>query len=261
MMKDKYRIYIDESGDHRYSTLDDIPFRYLCLSGVIIHNDIYEKISTEWEEIRNLFIDTNGHLPNFHLIDVINGKGIFSKLKNDINLKNKFDKIYLDFLSKNNMNIISVVLDKTNHKNRYLHPYHPYHYTLNVLLERYVRFLIENNKQGDVMIEQRGKHENQQLRKTFENFYNKGTDYSDSNEIQKVITTNKIKERNKKHRICGLEICDMITTILKFYVLYQYGIIDKLSNNFGLKVLETINNKILKDTNGHQKGYGIKLIR
>lgn len=262
MENKKYRLYIDESGTHKYSNSNDIKERYLCLLGIIIsaeHNQDY--ISPKWEELRNIFTQDADFPPGFHYVDVVSRQNVFSKLSNK-ETKTSFNEKYLKLLKDGEYIICCVVLDKKTHIEAYgTSAMHPYHYCLNVLLERYVKFLSSKNASGDVLAEARGKREDDLLRSEFSRFYENGTSFLGSDVVKKRLTSNKLKLKTKEARICGLELADMLATPMKYLTLKKYKKIEELSDNFTKIVLENVFCKIRKSPfTGSTKGYGIKLI-
>lgn len=260
---EKYRLYIDESGTHNYSKSNEIKERYLCLNGIIIsakHNqDVFDK---KWEDLRNIFTEDPDYPAIFHLTDVMNKIGVFGKLE-DADIQEDFNQKYLEILEDCEFVVCSVVIDKKEHLKKYGQTaMHPYHYCINVLLERYVQFLIQNNGYGDVVAEVRGKKEDKKLKAEFEHFYNNGTYYLKSEVIQAKLTSKKLKLETKEARISGLELSDMLATPMKFLTLYKYDEIDDLSYNFTKKILKTIHPKIRRSpfNKGRTKGFGVKLI-
>lgn len=262
MESKKYRLYIDESGTHKYSNSTDIKERYLCLLGVIIsaeHNQ--EVVSPKWEELRNVFMQDVDFPPFFHYVDVISKKNGFSKLFNQ-EIQKIFNAKYLELLKDSQYVLCCVVLDKKSHNEKYgTSAMHPYHYCVNVLLERYVKFLSSENASGDVLAEARGKREDVLLRSEFSRFYENGTSFLESDIVQKRLTSSQLKLKTKEARICGLEMADMLATPMKFFTLKKYGIVDDLNDNFTKTVLETVSCKIRKNPfNNSIGGFGIKLI-
>jgi hypothetical protein len=262
MENKKYRLYIDESGTHKYNKSEEIKERYLCLVGVIIsseHNQDF--VSPKWEELRAIFTQDVDFPPTFHYVDVVSKTNGFGKLS-DESVREDFNLKYLKLLADGDYLVCSVVLDKKSHFERYgTSAMHPYHYCLNVLLERYVKFLSSKDAVGDVIAEARGGKEDNLLRSEFSRFYENGTSFVESDAVRKRLTSKNLKLKTKEARICGLEFADMLATPMKFLTLKKYSLIPSLSNNFTKKVLETIFPKVRKSPfNGSTKGYGIKLI-
>lgn len=262
-MNDKYRLYIDESGTHRYKNSEDVKERYLCLNGVIVSSDHNQEfIVPNWDGLRSIFTEDQDFPAVFHLTDVMSKKGLFKKLEDEKFRKN-FDKRYLEILSLGNFSICSVVLDKKSHLEKYGESaMHPYHYCLNVLLERYVKFLLDCDSYGDVVAEVRGKDEDRLLSSEFQNFYEGGTYYLRAETVQQRLTSKNLKLKTKEARIAGLELSDMLALPMKFLTLYEYQQVSNLSDNFTHSVIELIRPKIRRSPYDRNKikGFGIKLV-
>lgn len=130
---------------------------------------------------------------------------------NDQAIHQGFGNDLLDIVINSKYIVISVVIDKLAHLNNYgsFHN-HPYYYCLNILIERYVRFLEGNNGRGDVMIEARGKNKDRELKEIFEDTYQKGTNYIQGKRIQQVLTSKTIKMKPKEKNVYGLQIADIV---------------------------------------------------
>lgn len=254
-----YRLYIDESGHHRYRELDTIPDRYLGLTGVIVRQDIYEaSVVPQIEDLRKPFYTDYDLRPAMHLTDIMSAKNSFSALT-DQKVKQSFDANFLKLVAETDYRIITVVIDKNKHLDRYVTPEHPYHYILACMLERYVKFLKMTNAKGDVMVEARGKKEDHLIREVYEDFYNQGTQFAHYSDIQPRLTSGKIKLKTKLHLIQGLEFADLIALSSKLDVLHTYGVIDKLDANFTGTVIKSIQPKYYSGAMG-VKGNGKKFI-
>src|SRR5438552_2567490 len=78
----RYRLYIDESGEHTYSKLDDVAHRYLALLGVWFRQtDDYIAFATDLERFKESFFGKRPDNPAvLHRADIINRKGPFGIL-------------------------------------------------------------------------------------------------------------------------------------------------------------------------------------
>jgi len=91
---------------------------------------------------------------------------------NDPKISNAFDRDLLALLTELNYVVITVVLDKKEHKEQYrVWRYDPYNYYLRILVERFVLFLETENAVGAVMSESRGGKEDIHLKKSFKRIY------------------------------------------------------------------------------------------
>lgn len=259
---DKYRLYIDESGTHNYSTKDSIKSRYLGLLGVIIAVDDYQKtVQPRVIGLKKMFSTDPDKLVVLHRDEIVNQQGPFFKLANP-DFEKDFNQKLDDLLTNGEYVLCAVVLDKKAHLNRYkTAALHPYHYCLNVVLERYVFFLDEVDGVGDVMSEARGKVEDTALRGAFKNFYDNGTYYCKADRVQKRLSSKDIKLRTKKDTTEGLELSDLLVLASKLYILFIYGKIVNLTDNYCKKIMSKMIAKFRRNKiNGRIKGYGLKLI-
>jgi len=258
----KFRLYIDESGTHHYSNSDDFKGRYLCLCGIILSYEVTKEYFNPCiYKLKKKIANDPDEIPILHREEIINGIGCFARLK-DPRVREEWDRDFLSLLYNVDFYICAVVLDKKNHFERYQkHAKHPYHYCLDVLLERYVFYLSENNAKGDVVAESRGKKEDCALKDTYKEFYKKGTKFVDSERIQKYLSSKEIKIKPKGKGFWGLELADLLALAVKLDVLYSYNVIPELNDNFNKIIIDTIQKKYRRDINtGKIIGCGKKLI-
>jgi len=258
----KYRLYIDESGTHNYCQSDKIDKRYLALIGLIIEENEYIKnIQPKIRKIKQILSDDPDDLPILHREDIVLKKGCFSKLKN-IDIHTEYNDLFFDLISNSDYCICVVVLDKTSHLNKYGNSaFHPYHYCLNVLLERYILFLTEKDGFGDVIAEARGKKEDGELRQAYSDFYQRGTYFLEAPLIQQRLTSSKIKIKRKDAGVEGIEFADLLALASKLDTLHSLGEMPVLTDNFCKIIIEKINGKYRKSSIGRINGFGRKLIK
>jgi len=254
----KYRIYIDETGNSDLKSSDNPIHRFLTLTGVIISLDyVREVLHPEMESIKN---DILGQHPDdpiiFHRKEIINRKYPFEKLR-DIKIEKLFRTTILYKLSNWEYKIITVLIDKKEHKEVYEKwRYDPYHYCLAIIMERFLFFLKEMQTRGDVLIESRGGKEDIRLKKSFKHLYKNGTDFVDSKIFQEFLTSKEIKVRKKSTNIVGLQLADLIAHPSRRQFLLHLGFLKKEKEVFGDKIIEIIKSKYYKKGN---KLYGCGL--
>ena len=261
MNKDLYRLYIDESGTHHYSKLNDIGKRFLGLTGVIIRSDHYESdFQPRILKIKKLFSTDLDDLPILHREDIVNKNGPFFKLR-DTTVEKKFNKLLFDLLKNANYSVCAVVLDKKSHLERYQKSAeHPYHYCLKVMLERYLHFL-EIRGKGDVMAESRGRFEDMELKRVYRNYYKQGSHFSTKEYVQSFLTSKELKIKKKDKGIFGLEIADLLSLATKLDVLSTNKLIAPLKTNFNKKITTKLQPKYCRGNNSRSiKGYGKKML-
>jgi len=278
-----YRLYIDESGDHRYgkrttavsrvnlkekkieipsdeyAELGDFRKRYLSLTGCIIESGYYDKIfCPEMEKLKRKHFAYHPDDPViFHREDMVNKRGSFWILT-DQGRKAEFDASLLAFFGKMEYFVITVVLDKKAHIEKYGRAaYHPYHYCVMAMLERYCGLLNFLNARGDVLAESRGGSEDEELKGAYQGFYSRGTRYWKKTHFQNVLTSREIKLKKKGQNIPGLQLADLLAHPLKMYSLSRYNLIAE-QNDFGSTICTQVEGKFNRNfSTGIIKGYGI----
>lgn len=254
----RYRLYIDESGDHTYNLLDDPSHRYLSLLGIWLkQNDAYpffaEKLETFKREIFGVRPDKPVIL---HRSDIINRKGPFGILCQNEKLEN-FNAGLLDIIRATEFKVVCVVIDKKKHLEAYSEPFHPYHYCMAAILDRFSGWLNYKNSVGDVMAESRGREEDLQLKQAYRRVYESGTIMFSHSHHQKALTSKEIKIQPKVANIAGLQLADVLAYPVKQAMLVEKGLIPDRCGDFGKKVNELVRVKFnRRDRDGRIEGYG-----
>lgn len=252
-------LYLDESGDHRYDQLNDISSRYLCLLGVVfdIQND-YLECDSKLNELKNKYWP--GRNPDnpviLHRADIIGKNGPFGILK-DASIQKQFDEDLLRWLIDSKFTIINVTLDKKAHLNQYVSAAHPYNYCLHALLERYVFWLSERNKKGDVIAESRGK-EDRSLKHAYIGIYRNGTSFRNGKDFfQKYLTSGEIKIKPKRANLTGLQVADLMAYPFREKILYEKKIRStKFLGTYNEVIVTNLKAKLRKSGSGIVSGYG-----
>lgn len=255
----RYRLYVDESGDHTYYDLEDTAKRYLGLTGIFIESEYYRNtFQPRMEELKQKHFPHSPDEPVIlHREDIINRRGPFWRLR-DMEKQRAFNEDFLQFVEAQDYRTITVVIDKKTHIERYSEAaYHPYHYCLATLLERYCGFLNFYNARGDVLAESRGGREDQQLKGAYQTLYEKGTWYWESESFQRALTSLEIKLKPKLANIAGLQLSDLIAYPSKQEILIEEQKINDPGNNFGKQICQRIQAKYNQQVyEGKIRGYG-----
>lgn len=260
--RQRYRLYIDESGDHTYRKIEDVGHRYLALLGVWFRQgDDYLAFANDLERFKHdLFGRRLDNPVILHRSDIINRKNAFGILCNASKRKS-FDDGLLELIDRARFKMLCVLLDKKGHHDRYVDPFHPYHYCLTAILERYAGWLIYKNTIGDVMAESRGGEEDLQLKQAYRRTYESGTLHFDRKKFQLALTSKDIKVQLKKADIAGLQLADVLAYPVKQAILVQKGLIPDPGNVFGKKVYEVAQKKFnFREGTGQIEGYGFKCL-
>lgn len=170
-----------------------------------------------------------------------------------------FNRDLLAVLTELEYTVITVVIDKLDHLNRYtVWRYDPYHYCLEVLLERYIMWLKATRSKGDVMAEVRGGKPDRRLERAFSSLYADGTSNVLEQETQAHLTSKKLKLKAKAFNVTGLQIADMIAHPSALYVRSEYRA-SPAPTKFARAIVNVLlSAKYRRSWSGRLRGYGIK---
>lgn len=208
----KYRLYVDETGNSDMGASSDPNHRYLSLTGVITSLDyVQDVIHPDMERLKQQYFHSHPDEPIIlHRKELLRRGPPFHALR-DRSIEEEFNRSLLAFIEKWDFRIVTITLDKLELSARYgVWTYHPYHYCLHVMLERYVMFLETQRANGDVMGESRGGREDRTLKASFANICQNGTDFVNAQRIQAVLTSLEAKLKTKSNNISGLQLADLI---------------------------------------------------
>jgi len=260
----RYRFYVDESGDHGYSNLDDdLGGRYLALTGLMIESEVYR---TQFHPTLNQL--KQDHIPHdpdnpviLHRRDIIDRTGPFKVLQ-DATRREKFNDAIIEFAGKRLYRMIAVVLDKKSHLDKYgAAAFHPYHYCLAALLERYCGLLAHQGAMGDVLAETRGKKEDAELKRAYSQLLLYGTQFRSGSFFKNVLISDELKTATKKANIAGLQFADLVTYPSKQDVLTEFGRIQAPQGDFRERLRKAMRGRYNRRfSDGRIKGYGMVLL-
>lgn len=257
----KYRIYIDEVGNADLKSSKDPNHRYLNLTGVIFDLEyVKSHLFQEVEALKAKYFDYHPDDPIIlHRKEIINKKHPFKNLLAP-EIEDAFNQDILKHFKEWEYTVISVLIDKWEHSQRYTTwRYDPYHYCLEILMERFYRFLIDRGSVGDVMVESRGGKEDKRLKKSFHRIYEEGTNYIDAGDLQRVLTSSQLKVKPKTANITGLQVADLLAYPARRHIFKYYQIIVDERVTFNEQIIEILKDKFYKRGN-KVEGYGFKLL-
>ena len=193
-----------------------------------------------------------------HRKKLVNQRHPFERLK-DENIRVSFNKELLNLLQVIEYSVITAVIDKLEHNQRYkAWRFDPYHYCLQVIVERYVLWLRQNEFVGDVIAESRGGKEDRRLKDSFHRLYSNGSDYLESLLFAQYLTSCQLKVKPKSTNIAGLQLADLIAhPSYKATLALHIG--QELPSTFGgeiAKILES--SKYNRSPDGTIDGWGRK---
>lgn len=256
--KPRHRLYIDESGDHTYNLLEEVSHRYLALLGVWFRqDDDYVEFADDLERFkRGIFGPRPDRPVVLHRSDIINRRGCFGVLCNS-QIRERFDAALLDVIAGARFRMVCVIIDKHRHLVKYKSPFHPYHYCLAAMLDRYSGWLNYKNSIGDVMAESRAREEDLQLKQAYQRVYESGTLQFNHEHHQRALTSKDLKLCTKTANIAGIQLADILAHPVKQTMLLETGKIEESRRTFGRQVYEAAKAKFnLNTRTGQVDGYG-----
>jgi hypothetical protein len=260
--EDRYRLYLDESGDHVFRETAEVAHRYLCLLGCWFHNPQYLLFHEALERLKSR------HLPHhpddpvaLHREDMINARKAFKRLRDD-GTRAQFDRELLEILGDADFRIVAVVVDKHALRANYGESSaHPYHLALGFLLQRYAGYLNHINRVGDVIGESRGGVEDRLLKDSYSRIYERGVwGHTSAQSLQSALTSKELKLKPKSANIAGLQLADLLGHPIKRLVLQRYRRDDELLAPFAQRLVRVVDAKFNRHLyDGRTEGYGYVL--
>lgn len=258
-----YRIYIDEVGTHDLVHADDPNQRFLSLTGVILESEyVLQVLQPELDQLKRTFFQRDPDVPVIlHRKELVNKRYPFHPLR-DPECEHRFNAALLDALTRWEYSVITVVLDKKAHRDRYqVWQYHPYHYCLAVMLERFVLFLHYGGSRGDVMVESRGGREDRKLKDSYSLLYTTRTTSIPAVRWQACLTSRELKVRPKNANIAGLQLADLVAHPSRRELLLEQRLIEDNRTVFGDQICAILQKKYYRhQRTGQIEGCGKKVL-
>jgi len=240
----KFRLYVDEVGNPDMDSSDDPNHRYLSLTGVAMALDhVRDIVHPEMEGMKQRFFGQHPDEPLIlHRKEIVNAKSPFDRLS-DPATRAAFDEALLDAFRRWEFTAFTVCLDKKRHRDTYTTwRFHPYHYCLTVLVERYSMFLERVGGIGDTMAESRGGKEDIKLKESFHRMWERGSDYMGPERLHAVLTSSQLKVKPKAVNVAGLQVADLLAHPSRNEILRENGVVIKLAP-FAEKVISVLRAK------------------
>jgi hypothetical protein len=242
--ENRYRLYIDESGDHVFRKLDDAGHRYLCLLGCWFRGADYRTFHDSLAQFKQKHIPHSPDEPVIlHREDIINRRRAFWRLRDSAS-EAAFDRDLLTLVAQANFKVAAVVIDKKVLQEKYPAPAHPYHLALGFLLQRFCGFLNHTNRNGDVMAESRGGREDRLLKDSYSRVYERGIWMTRAEFFQRALTSKELKLKPKSANIAGLQLADVLGHPVRQAVLREKHQTTAEPAPFAAKLLEIVDQKL-----------------
>lgn len=243
----KYFFFLDETGDHGLNYIDkNFPLFLLC--GCLIREDRLISIEDAINVFKLKYFRTEKVI--LHSREIRKCEGAFQILF-DLDVKAIFYRELNSILSGHDFLIIASGINKESLIKKYgRSAKDPYTLSLSFIIERLVFFLEKADKAANVeiLVEERGKREDQQLLSHFNSITDRGTDYLAPGRIHGKIK--RFGSHPKKENITGLQVADLCAYPLARYVLEPES---------PYQPYEIIKNKIYRNEKGEIEGWGLKV--
>lgn len=256
----KYRMYVDEVGNHDLESCHDHRHRHLSLTGVIMELGYVDCVAyPALEEIKKRYFGSHPDEPVIlHRKEMMNARPPFDCLEESA-VRARFDAELLALLGQLDYVVVTVVIDKQAHLEQYrVWRHDPYHYCMKVLLERYVMWLQGRRECGDVMAESRGGKEDLRLKQSFLRLTTEGGEHIDSATFARWLTSRQLKVKPKANNVAGLQLADLVAhPSWRAIEARRNGL--ELPSNFGGQIARLLlDQKYRRSPRGEVEGWGIK---
>ena len=259
--EDRYRLYLDESGDHVYRETAETAHRFLCLLGCWFQNPDYVQFHQALDGLKERHFHPHPDNPVIlHREDMINARKVF-KILQDEKKRAEFDADLLDIINSAKFRVVAVVIDKAALRSAYGESAaHPYHLGLGFLLQRFAGYLNHINRVGDVMAEARGGAEDLLLQESYTRVYDRGIWVTSAGYFQSALSSRQLKLRQKKANISGLQLADLLGHPTKMWALKHFGFTGEELAPFAKRLMTIVDHKFNRQLyNNRLEGYGIVL--
>lgn len=256
--EERYRLYLDESGDHVFNRLDEDAHRYLCLLGCWFKNPAYLAFHEQLAEFKRKHIVAHPDEPVIlHREDIVNRRGPFGRLC-DPHIRMAFDTDLIQLMRAADFRLVAVVIDKLKlHQSYGDGASHPYHLGMGFLLQRYCGFLNHMNRVGDMLAESRGGTEDRLLKDSYSRVFERGVFTTDATSFQQALTSRQLKIKPKAANIAGLQLADLLGHPVKLSIVRARGLMKGPVPPFASKLLDVVETKWNRHLyDGRIEGYG-----
>lgn len=257
-----YRLYVDKVGTDDMGDLENDDHRYLSLTGVAMRvdaarDDLLPKFNWIKKEI---FDEDPDHPVIFHRRKIVQRKERFGIL-NATAKADLFDRAMLRVFKKCDYTVISALIDKLEaSKKEKWREKHPYHYLMQILVEKFARFLVRKHSFGDIMPEGRKGKKDALLQQAYEEVRNSGLFYFPAEQIRYRIPSGHLKIRYKHENIAGLQLADLLAHPSHMYVRSTKGHAVCLGS-YAHQVKDIlVSSKYDRSIYGTINGYGVKYL-
>jgi hypothetical protein len=235
-----YIIYVDESGDHSLSSIDE-GYPMFVLAFCIFKKDLYTDNAVK--KLKEFKFKHFGHdMVILHENEIRKDKGSFKILKSKEIKQNFLDEL-TSIIEEEEFTIIATAIKK---KDLYSHSHSPYDIALKYCMERTYKFLQEKNQENmttHIIVEKRGQKEDEELELEFRRI-NSGHNFENIDMSFEIVMA------HKQSNSAGLQLADLVARPIGIHILKP-----EQEN----RAYEVIKKKFHKKSNGKIDGIGLKI--
>lgn len=244
-------MFVDENGDSSIKNIKknlksgkqiEENNKYFTTTGSVIRKENFIKSREDIIKLKeNHWVDGlykyKGKVKRvcFHSHEIRKGKDAFNENVID---KTQFMKDISNYMLNLEIDIFSATLDKEEHCRKYTDPDNPYNLCINFILERFVKYYLNENERAIIILEARGRKEDSTLLNHIKYLIDNGTKFVSKEHFKKIkgvyFNPKWCKESDEKKSYFGLEIADLVS-----YPIHKYN-----TKNNKDKAFECIENKI-----------------
>jgi hypothetical protein len=157
--------------------------------------------------------------------------------------------------------VITAVIDKLEMMRQpHWENKHPYHYLMEIMVEKYTQWLERKLSFGDIMPEKRRGPADPALQTAFEEVRANGTRFVTAQRIQAKLQRPDLLLRGKRDNIAGLQLCDLLAHPSQCHVRVEQGH-QVTPGTFAKSMIEILTaNKYDRSFRGAIPGYGTKYL-
>lgn len=219
--KNKYYLFIDESGDHNLKNYDPT-FPVFTLCGLLISKDHLKALSKQFLDLKLKIFGTTEII--LHSVDIRKQRKAFKILKDDNIRKELLEGIEKILGQKDFYKIVSCTILKKELQEFNIRGENEdvYGLCLSYLIERSIFYIDNENPEGNgvinIIVERRGKKEDRKLLSYYNGLRNRGTKWIKPTRFQDRITG--FSFQHKSDNIIGLQAVDLIAYPVTSHILY-----------------------------------------
>lgn len=215
-------LFLDESGDHSLQVIDN-QYPLFVLGGVIADVGYAKGEMTErLSDFKRKLLGTDQLI--LHTADMVRNRNGFEALAHP-EFRGRFYAGLNSLLAELQYQIVACVIRKDVHLQRYGDlARDPYHFALEVLVERLCYEVGDNPRAGMIVAERRNRFLDRQLRLAWLTLKAGGTRFVQAVQVARRIRGMVI--RGKEDNIAGLQVADLVVTPIGRAVLGKTSLID-----------------------------------